>query len=89
MGTLIDANRGMPITANKKYVDDLIYKDLAYKVVGCFYEVYNQLGSGFKELIYCKALAIEFDIQKIIYEKEKRISIKYKGKNTVIIHQIL
>ncbi|MBU0571414.1 MAG: GxxExxY protein [Candidatus Omnitrophica bacterium] len=69
------------MTANKRHVDDLIYKDLAYKVVGCFYEVYNQLGPGFKESVYHKALATEFDLQSISYEGEKRILIKYKSKN--------
>ncbi len=61
------------MTANKKLVNDLVYKDLAYKVVGCFYSVYNQLGPGFKESAYHKALAIEFDIQNIAYEEEKRL----------------
>lgn len=65
---------------DEKKVVDLIYKDLAYKIVGCFYEVYNRIGPGFKESIYQKALAIEFDIKKIPYEIEKRISIKYRGK---------
>lgn len=76
-----DANGRTLMAANKKYVDDLIYKDLAYKIVGCFYNVYNQLGSGYKESIYHKALAIEFDIQDISCEEEKRIAIEYKGKN--------
>jgi len=64
----------------KQIVNDLIYKELAYKIVGCFYEVYNKLGPGFKESVYHKALSIEFDLQNILYEKEKRISIKYKGE---------
>lgn len=72
------------MTKDKKYVADLIYKDLSYRVVGCFYEVYNQLGPGFKELVYHRALAIEFDIQKIPYEEEKKKPIKYKGKNAGI-----
>lgn len=77
----MNANREMLITANKRYVDDLIYKELAYKLVGCFYAVYNELGPGFKESVYHKALAIEFDIQRIPYEEEKRISVKYKAEN--------
>lgn len=64
----------------KRLVGDLVYKDLAYKVVGCLYGVYNELGPGFKESIYHGALAIEFDIQSIPYEEEKRITIDYKGK---------
>ena len=65
----------------KRKVNNLIYKDLAYKVVGCFYNVYNELGPGYKESIYHRALAIEFDDQHIPYEGEKRISIKYRSKN--------
>jgi len=60
------------MTANKRLVDDLIYKDLAYKIVGCFYNVYNELGPGFKESVYHRALAIEFDIQGIPHEEEKK-----------------
>jgi len=69
------------MTANKRLVDDLIYKDLAYKIVGCFYNVYNELGPGFKESVYHRALAIEFDIQGIPHEEEKRIAIEYKSRN--------
>jgi GxxExxY protein len=69
------------MTANKRLVDDLVYKDLAYKVVGCFYNVYNELGPGFKESVYHKSLAVEFSIQNIPYEGEKRVAIEYKNKN--------
>ena len=62
----------------KRKVENLIYKDLAYKIVGCFYSVYNEFGPGYKESVY---LAIEFDLQHISYEKEKRIAIKYKKKS--------
>ena len=65
---------------NRRYVEDLIYKDLAYKVVGCFYAVYNELGPGFKESVYHRALAIEFDLQGLYHEEEKKIPIKYKGR---------
>ena len=71
---------GTRITANGRLMKDLLYKELSYKVVGCFYEVYNKLGPGFKESIYHKALTIEFGIQNVPYE-EKNIAIRYKGKN--------
>lgn len=66
---------------SKKILENLVYKDLAYVVVGCFYEVYNQLGPGFKELIYHTALATEFSLKDIAFEEEKKISILYKDKN--------
>ena len=49
----------------KRKVENLIYKDLAYKIVDCFYSVYNELGPDYKESEYHRSLAIEFDIQHI------------------------
>lgn len=60
--------------------EKILYKDLSYKLVGCFYDVYNELGPGFKEVIYHKALGFELDSKNIPYEEEKRLSIRYKGK---------
>ena len=73
------ANKGQIATNIKD--EKILYKSLSYKIVGCFYEIYNQLGPGFKESVYRKALSIEFDIQKIHYEEEKRLLIKYKDRN--------
>jgi len=62
----------------------IIYKELSYKLVGCFYKVFNTLGPGHKEDIYQKALAIEFDNRRIGYTSKKRISIEYEGKKVGI-----
>lgn len=59
---------------------DYIYKDLTYKIIGCLYEVHKELGSVHKEIIYHKALAIEFKSKNIPFEEEKSIDVKYKGK---------
>lgn len=68
----------------KKLVSDLLYKELAYKVVGCFYSVHNELGPGYKESIYHKALSIEFENNKINFTEEKRITITYHGRKAGI-----
>lgn len=52
---------------------DLIYKELSYDVVGCFYNVYNELGQGYKEALYANALAMEFEDKGIAYEREKKL----------------
>lgn len=57
---------------------DLLYKVLAYKIVGCFYEAYNTLGPAHKEQIYQKALALEFKSKGIFFNDKKRLKIKYK-----------
>ena len=38
--------------------DNLKHRDLTEKIIGSFYEVYNELGHGFLESIYEQALAI-------------------------------
>jgi len=60
--------------------EKILYKELSYKLVGCFFEVYNRLGPGHKEDIYQKALSKEFKLQNIQYETKKRLKIDYKGE---------
>ncbi len=60
--------------------EKILYKELSYKLVGCFYRVYNKLGPGHKEDIYHKALRIEFDKQGIRYIAKKRLRIEYEGE---------
>ena len=60
--------------------EKILYKDLSYKVVGCFYKVYNTLGPGHKEDIYHRALEIEFKKKNISFVSKKNIRIKYEGK---------
>lgn len=43
-------------------------------------EVHRVLGMGFKEVIYKDALELEFEQQGIVFNREKRYGIEYKGK---------
>ncbi|MCK5145746.1 GxxExxY protein [bacterium] len=59
---------------------DLIYKPESHKIIGAAIEVHKTLGNGFLEAVYQEALAIEFELQTISYEKEKQLRIKYKDQ---------
>jgi GxxExxY protein len=37
---------------------DLKYSELTQKIIGVYYDVYNELGSGFLESVYQKSLAL-------------------------------
>ena len=50
-----------------------------FAVIGAAYEVHRVLGTGFLELIYKDALAIEFAEREIPFEREAPCSIEYKG----------
>jgi GxxExxY protein len=57
----------------------IIYKEEAFKIIGCCLEVHKELGKGFNEVIYKDALEIEFQIKDIEYKREKEYDIAYKG----------
>ncbi len=43
-------------------------------------EVHSNLGPGFLESVYEAAMAIEFNLQKVPYERQKAIPVMYKGE---------
>lgn len=60
-------------------MNNLLYEKDTYKIIGICMEVHNQLGKGFREIVYSDALEIEFIDHKINYSKEKNFNINYKG----------
>ena len=55
------------------------YKDLTGRIIGAAMEVHKHLGNGFQEVIYQRALSIELNTQNIHHEREKEMSLQYKG----------
>ena len=66
-------------------MDDLIYKEECYKIVGILYEFHKNLGRGFSEIVYKDALEFEFNENNIHYEREKEYTVKYK--NSILKHK--
>ena len=62
---------------------DLLFKDECYRIVGACMEVHRTLGCGFLEPIYQEALAMEFQLKGIPYEREKELGVSYKGMTLV------
>ncbi len=56
-----------------------LHKEKTYNIIGLCMEVHSVLGSGFLESVYQEALEIEFINNNVVYEKEKQITISYKG----------
>lgn len=57
-----------------------IKDDFTYKIIGCAMKVHSVLGNGFQEVIYQRALAIEFENQGIAYQRELEMALHYEGK---------
>jgi len=58
--------------------EDLLYPELSFQIVGCAFEVHNELGFGFKESIYQKALAIAFKEKKLTCAEQVHYQVKFK-----------
>ncbi len=53
------------------------HEDLTHKIIGCAYTVFNQLGFGFLESVYKKAMIIELNKDELQVEAEKPLSVFY------------
>lgn len=65
-------------------MNDLKYKDITQKIIGCAFEVHKFLGNGFQEVIYQRALALEFKKVELHYQRELEMDIFYRDYNVVI-----
>ena len=52
---------------------------LSYGVIGAVIEVHKELGPGLPEGVYEEALEVELESRGIPYERQKCISVRYKG----------
>jgi GxxExxY protein len=57
------------------------YSELTEKIIGCAMEVHRQIGNGFQEVIYQRALEIEMKLQGLAFSREHEMEIFYKGEN--------
>ena len=56
----------------------MIKDKLTYRIIGCAMTVHNILGSGFQEVIYQRALALEFERAGIVFGREVEHPIFYQ-----------
>jgi GxxExxY protein len=54
--------------------------EIAGLVIGAALEVHRILGPGFLESVYEDALAIELALRSVSFERQKPVSVSYKGR---------
>ena len=56
----------------------MIYPDLSYKIVGCAYDVFNEIGPGHDEKYYQKAMEVLFQEQAIPFKQQVYYPLKFR-----------
>lgn len=64
---------------------DLLHPELSYKIVGCAFETYNEIGSGHKEKVFQKAFGISLRNGGLEIKEQIPFPVEFKesivGKN--------
>jgi GxxExxY protein len=58
----------------------IIEKELSHAIVGCFFEVYNELGYGFVESLYARALEIAMRGRGLRVDREYPVIVTFRGQ---------
>ncbi len=59
-------------------VHHLLHSDLTGPIIRAYFEVYNELGAGFREAVYERALAHQLEMLNFKVDRQPRISIRYR-----------
>lgn len=58
----------------------MVYEALTRRIIGCAMQVHRTLGNGFQEVIYQRALSIEFELDNLRFAREQEMSIFYRDQ---------
>ena len=56
----------------------MLHEEITHRIIGAAMKVHSALGNGFQEVIYQRALEIEFGFQGLSFEREKEMAIFYR-----------
>jgi GxxExxY protein len=57
----------------------ILEKEISYTIVGAFFQVYNELGFGFLESIYARALEVALGEKGLLVQREVPITVVFHG----------
>lgn len=55
----------------------MLYSDLTRKIIAAAMAVHSEIGNGFQELIYQRALVLEFQKHDLTFQREQEMEIHY------------
>jgi GxxExxY protein len=61
-----------------EHPEKLLHRDITEKIIGAAFEVHGELGYGFLERVYERAMQVELTRRGATAEIEKRVQVRYK-----------
>jgi len=58
---------------------ELLHKEITEQIIGAAFEVYRELGYGFLEKVYQRAMQVELRLRGLKAEIEQKIQVTFKG----------
>jgi len=74
---------------------EYLHQEITERIIKCFYEVYNQLGYGFLEKVYERAMLKELSGKGLRVQSQVPVKVFYKGENVgdyfadVIVNELI
>jgi len=56
----------------------LLLKDETHRILGCAFDVQNEIGHGLNEKVYENSLVVEFKLRGIGFDQQRRFQVLYK-----------
>ena len=64
---------------NQQHEADLPHADITDRIIGAFFDVHRELGHGFSELVYRRAVAMVLRQNRLDVTEERMISVTFRG----------
>ena len=61
-------------------MNEIIYRDESYRIMGACFEVYKEKGCGFLEAVYQECLELALGDAQIPFFAQPRLNLTYKGR---------
>src|SRR2546426_956767 len=68
-------------------MSELLYPQESYAIVGACFNVYNEIGCGFLEVVYQECLDIELRTQGISFVAQPNLALAYRGQPLMQTYQ--
>lgn len=61
--------------------NDIVHPELSYKISGILFDVFKEMGFGYHEKYYQRALAVKFVEQGLKFQEQTSVPIQYHAEN--------